>query len=770
MSLLLFLTLPLLSNLLPQVRGDAKLDTTRIGSEYTSMPLYRSGAGTNVLDVSVGTPGTEMRLTCSTNVDFFIVAATGCESCIENTNLFPTTQSQSLSVSEQDIAYVFDYPTGSSNTMSISGRLGTDIISDERGDQATARPMILASSIQTNDPSAKMDGVDLKLNDGTAGFWGMGIYQEKKSNSIIPSLITSDNDGSTEQLSAFTVGFQINNYSTNSDDLAGTVHWGAVPADVYEGNFNWLSVNSSLGGSWGFDVDRLRIGGEVIDLETHFGTVDPGFDSIFVPTNIAEKIFSKVNGATRDAVDTTRWNVPCDASIDLKITISGTQYAVDPTALIQNRDVAGRTCWSSIIAWQNGSIPEQNGEVRLGTPFMSGIYVALYYSESAQYVGLAGKPGSVNAQNLYSRDNGHANKKLAGILIGTLLGALLLLLLLCYSRNRNSFQSIWYRALRRQQRVQMNAVVRSATLPPPMMPIGMGPGLPFMPPPGAGMMAPMPVGVGPPMMNRMMMPFPQQQLPPQQFGGYQNPPPPYQPPIQQQAQAQEQQFQRGTNEVQKPLLQQPQMPNTVPPNHHGFYSPRIQPTSPPKSGIGLFSNQYRTRRYDEPPMSASGGSRVHFGPTGTRQMRNTSSASLNDFGGYGHAYGGAGGRANRQNQFVREYQNIQPTRYAPVSQQEQEQEHEQRYGDGGVQGEMPTTAEISNHQYIPNTPKEEKKKYFSWRNGNDYGPVINPNLPPNVDRNGQRKSWWSGKGGESRKEIDGLGGFSPRMKRGLGWS
>ncbi|WVW82514.1 hypothetical protein I302_104525 [Kwoniella bestiolae CBS 10118] len=744
MSLPLSLTYALLSLLLsriPHVRADAKLDQQRIGSEYTTMPLYRSGAGTNVLNVNVGSPPTEMRLTCSTNVDFFIIAATGCEECVEDSNLFEVSRSDSLSITEQDLAYVFPYPSGSSSTISIAGRFASDIISDERGDEATPRPIVLGAAVQTNDPSAVLDGVDAPLTDGTGGFWGTGVYQERKSSSMIPSMIIADNDGPTEQLTSFTVGFQINNFSTNTDDLAGKIHWGAVPAGTYEGNFNWLDANPSLGGSWAFDVDRFRIGGEVIGLENHYGTVDPGFDSIYVPTNIAERVFAKVNGAVRDGRDTTRWNVPCDASIDLKITISGTQYAIDPTSLVRNRDVAGRTCWSSIVAWQNGSVPEARGEVRLGTPFMSGVYTALYYSESAQYVGLAGKPGSVNAANLYQRDEGEANKKLAGILIGTLVGLLIFVLILCYARNRSSVQSIWYRALRRQQRAQMNAVVRGATLPPPIIPVvGMGPPIiPRGPPPmmmgmtGAPMMPPT---MG---MTRPTMPF-------------QQPPPPYQPPIIPQQQVEQ---------------HQPLMPSTVQPRQEGYYSPRLQNTSPPKSGfLALPFKRSRSTRHGEYEPPYSGGSKVHFGPTSARQMRSTSLAnSLNEFGQY--QYGGPEGRYERTDGFIREYNNLQPSHHAHQQHQYPSQEYHQQQHPA-----MPALQAVPEGEYRP--PQQEKKRYFSWRMGapseqGHYAPVVNPQgQAPSEVGSEKRKSWWGKDRNGGWYDTPGLD--TPRMKRGLGWS
>ena len=115
----------------------------------------------------------------------------------------------------------------------------------------------------------------------------------------------------------------------------------------------------------------------------------------------------------------------------MEITISGYQYNVANAQLIQPRDQAGQTCWGAVVAWQNGSVTETLGEIRLGTPFMSDIYSyvpslleteadlvlsVLFYSPSEQLVGIAGKPNSVNALNVNSAGGpGHANKALARI-------------------------------------------------------------------------------------------------------------------------------------------------------------------------------------------------------------------------------------------------------------------------------------------------------------------------------------------------------------------
>ncbi|OCF37661.1 hypothetical protein I316_00788 [Kwoniella heveanensis BCC8398] len=816
-----------LSSLLP-AQADHNTDVARLGTEFSSMPLYRSGAGTNVLRVSVGTPGVEMDLTCSTNVDYMVVAATGCEECMHDAELLSVTDSSSLTISQQDLAYTFPYPAGSSSTLSIAGRFASDLIADERGDDSTARPVVLAAAVQTDDPEARLSGSDIRLTDGTAGFWGMGIDQERKAESMLHSMITTNSDGPIEQPTSFTVGFEINNYSTSTADQAGTVHWGAVPAESYEGEFNWLRTDRAVGGSWGFDLDRMRIGGEVIDLEANYSTIDPAFDAIYVPNSIADSFFAHVDGATRDPRDTTRWNLPCDTHIDLKITIAGVQYAVASSQIVQPRDTAGRTCWSSLVAWQRGSVPDERGEVRLGTPFMAGVYSAFYYSDSEQFVGLAGKPNSVNAHNLFSRAEGRPNMQLAGILIGTLLGVLLILFIICYARNRSSFQSIWYRAIRRQQRAQMDAVIRGVTLPPPMMAMAMPiPSMAVggMPPPvmgGSMMLMPMAGPVVPlASVGARMMPPP--------MAGYPPVPPPYQQPISrempmpnpapqgyQQPQAEQHQpllspTAGGGNGQHPYSLQRNQMPATVQPQAQGYYSSRLQPTSPPRSRSGFMpfpilgksrssdkaAQDYGNGGYGqgqgqygpEPPVS--GGSKVRFGHTAARQMKSASSAaSVNEFGAMvhpgaqAHGYGGPSGRHARQEQFMREYANNNAAHQAQAQHEGSPPGYHQHlpptggdthrdnvnntyadapefahaaqgysggYGRGG--GGLPPLAEVPDGTYLSpahasGSPGREKKRYFAWRSGSPKaGTGGGYEAVSNPGQGRRGKSWFLGGGG-----------------------
>lgn len=53
-------------------------------------------------------------------------------------------------------------------------------------------------------------------------------------------------------------------------------------------------------------------------------------------------------------------------------TINGITYNVPDKALVQSR--SSKTCWGSVVAWGNDTLPGQERLVVLGTPFMSAVY------------------------------------------------------------------------------------------------------------------------------------------------------------------------------------------------------------------------------------------------------------------------------------------------------------------------------------------------------------------------------------------------------------
>ena len=168
-------------------------DADRLGQFYTALPLYRSGAGTNVLPVGVGTPPQMVNLTLTTNSEFILVAAEGCDACVSHAEEYNSASSNSYDTAFLDLQYTMIYPVGSKDTLEFGGSLGQDILSDPRGDTGNPRPIASIDRVTRDSQTVStlivkegtneraVTGQDVTLSDGTSGFWGLGIYQVSAS-------------------------------------------------------------------------------------------------------------------------------------------------------------------------------------------------------------------------------------------------------------------------------------------------------------------------------------------------------------------------------------------------------------------------------------------------------------------------------------------------------------------------------------------------------------------------------------------------------------
>lgn len=116
---------------LRHVRADRRTDIARLGEWYTSLTLYRSGSGTNVLPVKIGSTEQQVNLTLSkfakhsqrdhvhtmrpqneewhsltmlitaTNVAFVAVVGEDCQRCLEDADSYNSAESISYDVSSR---------------------------------------------------------------------------------------------------------------------------------------------------------------------------------------------------------------------------------------------------------------------------------------------------------------------------------------------------------------------------------------------------------------------------------------------------------------------------------------------------------------------------------------------------------------------------------------------------------------------------------------------------------------------------------------------
>jgi hypothetical protein len=70
--------------------------------------------------------------------------------------------------------------------------------------------------------------------------------------------------------------------------------------------------------------------------------------------------------------DTLSQIVPCDNNFTFSVRINAQTYNIPSESLIQAR--TDKQCWGAIVAWAEGTAPDQAGRVMLGTPFLAYFY------------------------------------------------------------------------------------------------------------------------------------------------------------------------------------------------------------------------------------------------------------------------------------------------------------------------------------------------------------------------------------------------------------
>lgn len=84
--------------------------------------------------------------------------------------------------------------------------------------------------------------------------------------------------------------------------------------------------------------------------------------------------------------------VPCDSEFTLSIRINSQTYNIPNESLIQTR--TAKECLGAVVAWAEGTAPDQSGRVVLGTPFL-----AYYYTYVRVLAIVAVLAGSLSVQN-----------------------------------------------------------------------------------------------------------------------------------------------------------------------------------------------------------------------------------------------------------------------------------------------------------------------------------------------------------------------------------
>ncbi|BEI95270.1 hypothetical protein CcaverHIS631_0102190 [Cutaneotrichosporon cavernicola] len=362
----------------------ADVDADRIGTLQATLPL-RYVDGRTLVTPGLGTLPQSLPLVLSPDVGY-LTAVGHCTTCRHSGAEYDVASSTTAHVEAgSSFNLTLAGRTGNaSETLTLGGMIVQDVLYAQG--QRLQLPAGVCNIRKIMSITNTTGGAS-SLPDGVSGHWGLG-FNESQTDSLFPAACPPNG--------SITVGFDLKNTSAP----AGDMHWGGVPPEAYEGRFNWLPTSAS---TWAIPIDGFQVGSTKINAnKSSTAVLDPGLDGIFVPLAFAEALYAPLGGV-RDRVYTERWNLPCNTTADVHVRLGGVSYALAINQLVVPRDRLGRTCWGSVVSWSNASIPETNGDIRLGKAFISGIYMALSYccDKKERHVGLAGKPHSANPTNVH---------------------------------------------------------------------------------------------------------------------------------------------------------------------------------------------------------------------------------------------------------------------------------------------------------------------------------------------------------------------------------
>jgi len=83
---------------------------------------------------------------------------------------------------QQALLYTTTYPIGALDTITLTADFADEILTDDRQDTNTARPITLLTAVQENSGTAT-GASKIALATGTSGFWGLGVYQVRPAKS-----------------------------------------------------------------------------------------------------------------------------------------------------------------------------------------------------------------------------------------------------------------------------------------------------------------------------------------------------------------------------------------------------------------------------------------------------------------------------------------------------------------------------------------------------------------------------------------------------------
>jgi saccharopepsin len=311
-------------------------------------------------EITLGTPPQSFKVVLDTGSSNLWVPSTRCTSiaCFLHSKYDATASS---TYKANGTEFKIQYGSGSLEGVISNDILGIGDLSIKKQDFAES----------TNEPGlafafGKFDGI-----------LGLG-YDTISVQHVVPPFYQMINQGLLDEpVFAFYLG---STTETSPEPEGGEAIFGGVDKNHYKGELSYAPVRRK--GYWEVELEKVKLGEEVMDLEDTGAAIDTGTSLIALPTDVAE-IINKEIGATKS------WNgqytIPCEkvqSLPSLTFTFAGKDYQID------GKDYILQVQGQCISAFTGLDIPKPLGPIWIiGDVFLRKFYTV--YDLGRNAVGFA---------------------------------------------------------------------------------------------------------------------------------------------------------------------------------------------------------------------------------------------------------------------------------------------------------------------------------------------------------------------------------------------
>ncbi|WVQ72148.1 hypothetical protein IAR50_001693 [Cryptococcus sp. DSM 104548] len=309
----------------------------------------------------VGTPPQELLLVLDTGSADLWAAGADCLACGNGERFDPTTSSTYQQV---DGTFAITYGSGSA-----SGNLGADVV-ELAGFSLPDITFSVTDQASNGLISAPVSGI-------------MGLAFQNVSSSKKPTwwetLATSGTWDSPE-FGVYMARYRGNTSASRVETDGGLMTFGGVDHSQFDGDLNYIPIDSSARDYWRIPIEDLIINGSPVNISVPQpqAAIDTGTTLIGAPPSAVQSVFAQIPGSEPldpSIAGTGYWQYPCNTTVSVIFQFGGQEYVMSN----QDMNLGSHTSDSSMCT---GAFFEQQMSLQspiqwiVGASFLKNVYTS----------------------------------------------------------------------------------------------------------------------------------------------------------------------------------------------------------------------------------------------------------------------------------------------------------------------------------------------------------------------------------------------------------